>query len=358
MQHSLRKGFQHCFVFCLATIFSSSLASGGETDRLATLGEIWFNVEYLHPRLAYDDASWDKALGAAIPAVKKASSSEEFAGAIGAMLATLGDPMTHVTLAPTPASLSPGDGTLLRIEQQSDGVVIVTLNSEGPPPSWGAVRSEFRRLQVTFLEAESVIVDLRMRAADDYRRWLLLSHFDSIAPALLDSTLDGPGFRSRLHKGWPTSIDSSSGGMYSALLTKAGHRFRAERDAKIPIAFVFDRWSPVPSVAAALHAAGRASVVFVGEGQWPDGSESLRIPIEDNWEAVIRLDEMILPDGSALPEPTARVEEKDAVDRALQYVRNPVPLTVSPECKTSCTFVARKYNQASIGVRRPLPIAG
>src|SRR5512138_2046259 len=64
--------------------------------RLAALGRLWGAVKYFHPALVSRPIDWDAALVAAIPRVRAARSSVEYAAAVDSMLAVLGDPATRV----------------------------------------------------------------------------------------------------------------------------------------------------------------------------------------------------------------------------------------------------------------------
>ena len=64
------------------------------TARLATIARVWGAVRYAHPYLGYrDDLDWDAA---GVEAAERARGSESLETIVGAMLATLGDPMTRV----------------------------------------------------------------------------------------------------------------------------------------------------------------------------------------------------------------------------------------------------------------------
>lgn len=78
----------------------------GEQDRLLATGKLWVTVKYFHPYLAYRDIDWDKALVDALPKVRSASTSVEYAAAVQSMLEALKDPATHAG----PAASSPETG--------------------------------------------------------------------------------------------------------------------------------------------------------------------------------------------------------------------------------------------------------
>src|SRR5579875_854897 len=63
-------------------------------ERLLATGKLWITIKYFHPYLAYRDIDWDKALIDALPAVREAKSSSEYAAALNKLLAPLNDPET------------------------------------------------------------------------------------------------------------------------------------------------------------------------------------------------------------------------------------------------------------------------
>ena len=61
-----------------------------EQDRLIATGKLWITVKYFHPYLAYRrDIDWDKALLDALPKIRQAKATDEYAAAIRGMLDTL-----------------------------------------------------------------------------------------------------------------------------------------------------------------------------------------------------------------------------------------------------------------------------
>lgn len=77
-----------------ALAFAQQLPS--ENQRLFDTGKLWITVKYFHPYLAYrTDIDWDKALVDALPKIRTAANSEDYAAAVNSMLAVLHDPLTH-----------------------------------------------------------------------------------------------------------------------------------------------------------------------------------------------------------------------------------------------------------------------
>ncbi len=342
------------FALAAGVFFAGALHAADQTERLATLGKVWFNVKYLHPYLAYKNIDWDDALIRAIPEATSARTSDEFAAAVETLLSPLSDDMTRVVLRSPERRQGTVAERMFEIDEKADGVMVLTLTSADILPGWGQVRSEFESLPATLRDAKALVFDLRCSTDDEIRRWLLMSYFDNLGPALTKRTLEGPGLRKRLHKGFPPALDFSSGGMYSAFVVKAGRRFVPAPDAtEIPIVFVLNRWSAYPNVAAALQAAGKAAMVFAGEGSPRDGAEAMRIPLEDDWEAAVRLDEMIFPDGSGAVEPSERAAEEEALERALELVQGPWRL--SPVKKRITAVPSWRENVTWEGIERADP---
>jgi hypothetical protein len=61
-------------------------------ERLAALGKLWATVNYFHPALEESQPGWcNQALLSAVPSIDVASSREEYATALNAMLGRLHD---------------------------------------------------------------------------------------------------------------------------------------------------------------------------------------------------------------------------------------------------------------------------
>lgn len=67
-----------------------------ESTRLIDTAKVWIAVKYFHPFLAYKQIDWDKALVDALPAIRAAKTTEEYAAALQSMLDVLHDPVTRV----------------------------------------------------------------------------------------------------------------------------------------------------------------------------------------------------------------------------------------------------------------------
>src|SRR5262249_41234136 len=107
-------------------------------QRLIGLCKLWGTVRYLHPYLFYKDIDWDAALVAAIPKVRAAQSTDEYAAALGAMLASLGDPLTVIERDQLPARAegSPGQTPPPLSEWLNPKTLLIRMNDVSHRPSF------------------------------------------------------------------------------------------------------------------------------------------------------------------------------------------------------------------------------
>src|SRR5689334_5079399 len=84
--------------FCTLSTKASIQDNNPQTlKRLTSLCHLWGKVKYFYPALAYrNDIDWDAALIAAIPRVRAAQTTAEYASAIEDLLKVLGDPLAKV----------------------------------------------------------------------------------------------------------------------------------------------------------------------------------------------------------------------------------------------------------------------
>jgi C-terminal processing protease CtpA/Prc len=80
-------------LFASQFLFAQALPS--DTDRLIATGKLWVAVKYFHPYLAYRDIDWDKALVDALPNIRAAKTSAEYAAAVDSMLGVVKVPGVH-----------------------------------------------------------------------------------------------------------------------------------------------------------------------------------------------------------------------------------------------------------------------
>jgi hypothetical protein len=87
-----------CAFVLLVALCTGTGAAAPEhhVERLVALGKLWASVKYFHPALRESRPGWwDQALLGAVPSIDAASSRDEYALVLNAMLARLHDPVTR-----------------------------------------------------------------------------------------------------------------------------------------------------------------------------------------------------------------------------------------------------------------------
>ncbi len=259
-----------------------------EVERLTHLAKLWGTVRYLHPYLAYREIDWDAALILAIPRVRSAKTSAEYAGAVGTMLAALGDPVTRVLPDRTlPAQAKRETSGLFRT--LDDGTLAIHLR-----PDLGGDEKEleaaFKALAAALPAARSVLVDIRGNGS----RYPAEYSLQAFADLLASRPVVAPAQRFRYHSGFRAQFGESSGGYNSGFQTLLADRFAPPAGAVAKrVVFLVNGDTVLPPVAMALQAAGDGAVV--AEGKVGDEGFVLRreIDLGEGWRAVVRTGEIL-----------------------------------------------------------------
>jgi C-terminal processing protease CtpA/Prc len=233
-------------------------------ERLARLGRLWGTVRYVHPFLAYRDLDWDAPLIKAIPKVEAARTRDEYAAAVGEMLAALGDPATTVS-SQDPRG-KPTDGEGQPVWSWLDGKILVVriTNYLDLERDFLAARGKMERLKPVISKSEGILFDLRALTPGT-QPGMMTGVFQPIGNWLVSREVVGPAERSLLHSGYMPQTGMTSGGYFSAFVTPAATRFVPEPGAKARrVAFVVNARSELPHVALALQGSGDAALIAEG----------------------------------------------------------------------------------------------
>ncbi len=267
-------------------LFASQLAvaqqNTSETDRLVATGKLWITVKYFHPYLAYRAIDWDKALVDALPKIRAAGNSADYAAAIQSMLDALDDPSTYVL----PEVGSPAAASI-NIEARPEGRLVVSQSS-----SRVAGGDESQKVLQAIDAAREIVFDLR---GGDLLSSLLEQ--PEIQASLTAAPVYTPGQRTWVHDAF-----------HSAFYTKAGSEVPGNsRAATRKLTFIVGENSRLPAIAAALFSAGTAIVQSESRHYRLTG-ESVTLEMGQGVNAVVRLAEPVFFDGTGLPEiPTTSI---------------------------------------------------
>lgn len=273
-------------------------AEGTRVERLAALGKLWGAVRLVHPQLAYQDIDWDEALVQTIPKVEAAKTTEEYRAAVESMLALLHDPDTRTVVADAPAGRS-GTPIAPTLQWTDDKIAIVNLPDRGYFDSDTTNGSNaLKKLLTEARTGRGVVLDLR-NASGVARSRIFDAVLTQSLPLLISQGFTTSGVRYRMHSGFETQSGVSSGGYFSAMVTRNGDSIApsAPSSGKVPIVILMDAYSAsLFPVFAGLQAGGIASVLQAGTSDVADGLTTRMMLGEIS--ADIRMGELINGDGS------------------------------------------------------------
>jgi hypothetical protein len=272
-------------------------------DRLVGLCKLWGVVKYFHPYLSYrTDIDWDAALVSVLPKIRAANDAREYAAAVQDMLAALADPATKVINQQSAVEDDPST----RERQPSyrltnDDILVVSITHYQDLTDLFGVEKKFEAIKKEIPQAKGVIFDFRSNRDTSQERGYLKFTFQwsEIARHLTSTEIVTAGERSRLHTGFTPQKGQTSGDYSSAFQVLDGYRISPSPQAKdLPIIFLIDEWSELPSEAFALQIAGKAAILAEGGASDASLVKTHQISLIDGIVAEIRLSEMILADGS------------------------------------------------------------
>jgi C-terminal processing protease CtpA/Prc len=349
-------------------------------ERLVALCKLWGAVKYFHPYLADRDIDWDAALVAALPKIDAARTTEEFAAAVESLTAVLEDPATRVLrpAATTQQSASAnGDGNATAngnttvngnatgngnatangdaaanvktpaplYRTTADGLLVVNLNDYGLLSDFAGLRAKLPELAKELPKARAVIFDLRPAAPPTEDQRGGLSYFFQLSQLLnhfIQAPVSTPGERTRMHMGFPPQRGGTSGGYTSAFLTTDGSLLQPTPDAKeVPVVFLVNKNTELPSSALALQAAGKARIVSEGESTDAAAVSTQRIELTEGVSVEMRLGELVYEDGTTGLQPDKVVavsaetgEKNPAWQAAVELLKDFHEQTPKPHAKT------------------------
>jgi protein involved in polysaccharide export with SLBB domain len=325
-------------VIALFTVVASLLATQTpvsdslRTERLATLGRLWYAARLFHPYLAYRPIDWDSALVAAIPHVSSAKSRDEYATAVSDMLSALGDPATHIESAPTPGAPSTGEPDP-RSRWTDDSILVITATNYADLADWSRSVARFDSIAQLVPRARAIVFDLRQRVRGPSGGWLPFEFSQStLLPLLFAAPLAGPGSRTRVHAGYRGDAFGPSGsGYWSAWINQDGDLYKGPPGAVWrPAAFVVNDYSEVPGAALALQGGGHARLIVEGAPSDASLVSTTALQMGEGLNVRLRLSEIVFADGTGgLPADTVvsassgTAVSDAALEAALGMLRHP-----------------------------------
>ena len=287
---------------------------------LARRGERW---RYVHPFLAYQDLDWDAALVKAIPKVEAAKTKDEYAAAVGEMLAVLGDPATGVVSKVIDAKPTTGQRHPVWCWVDDKILIVRITNYLDLEQDIIGVRQKVERLKAEIIKARGVVFDLRALTLGSYSG-TATAILRLLANSLVSREGIGPAERSLLHSGYTPQTGMTSGGYFSAFVTSAATQFVPEAGAKAKrVAFVVNGRSELPHVALVLQGSGDGAVIAEGPISDAVFARSTSIDLGEGVAARVRVTEYVaVPGGPGeVRELTFRLHRPPRRDRRSRRIR-------------------------------------
>ena len=311
-----------------AQMTPASPAASIETARLVGLCRVWGVVKYFHPALAYQPVDWDLALVQAIPKVRAAKTSADYADAVDAMLAVLHDPNTHVVRSPAagpvPVAAATPSGKQPSVKTLPDGIAVITLTDYSQFSDYSAIGAVAQALQ-SAKTAKALVFDLRRQggaAANgdmDQSSFVLSQALITALPSVLVHDLALPVSRYRMHLGYTPADGDDHGGYYSALVTPQGAFLPALGTGSARrMAFIVNAGSvDIHDILGGLQAAHLAAVVQDGPAAEESGVDTEPVSLPDGVQAVVRLSETVNPNGTLGFQPDMTTAAAPGADPAM-----------------------------------------
>lgn len=259
--------------------------------RLAALGKVWLAAKFSHPRVALSERDWDAVIGEVLPNVRAADDAAAFAEAVGAMLASLDDPVTRVEGADEAGPPArPGGGAALVYTDEGTPV----LDLRGAMALAGRSAHDVLEKEAAGIRrAGRLMIDLRGTAASAFTGSQV---FAGIQRRLVSTPTPLPARRYVMHSGYRAQAGGAA--FYSSRQVTDAEPVVEPRDSlELPrIVFVLDGSAWVPPIALALRASGRAAFLVHGDTP-PAPVSTVRVPLGSGWSAIVRVSDFVLASG-------------------------------------------------------------
>jgi hypothetical protein len=292
-------------------------------------------VKYFHPYLAYrDNIDWDAALVKAIPKVNAARTPALYANAVEGMLNELSDPATHVLAAASPQAPESRSSAERQptFRKNAGNVLVVTMTNYSDFEDFAGTGEKLEALQKELPTSTAVVFDLRpARTPSEEEHGMASSAIaESGLPGLFSTvSLDMPGERQRMHRGYAPQQGTTSGDYTSGFCFRGRPGIETESGARdIPVVFLIGPGADLPDIALALQASGKGAVVAEGTLNEEVAVGTQIVDLPEGVRAQMRLGELVYPDGTIgfLPNVTVPIsnvagDENPAFQEAIRLAK-------------------------------------
>jgi C-terminal processing protease CtpA/Prc len=257
------------------------VAQPSQSDRyryapLLSTAKLWNMIRYLDPRAAGDSTAWDAALVAALPKIEAAHSDEDLAKALDAMLETLHDPCTRISLG------LPGNP--VSVQSIDSGTMVIHAGNGDLTSSMGAGLM----LKMGIAQTDNIVWDLRGSRIPFGRR-----------PGTNDLRRNGLGYAFRQFSGYPAA-DGPGARYYSSSLQIVEPLPPIPRQgmASRRQIYLIDKNSAVPTQAIIDQVNSHSAILSEDSPQDLQAGLTELVQVLGRVDAEVRVAELYYPDGT------------------------------------------------------------
>lgn len=301
----------------IAALSALAPASVQEAGRLHKLCELWGGIKYFHPKLAYADIDWDKALVKAIAEVRLAKTSAEYEAAVSGLLRELRDPGSKV-LPKTSSQPNPlrTKGEKFRVQ---DGILIFDIAASIDTVFGEGYEKLTQDLRNEALHAKGVIFDARPKDLTPLGAYRLRIAFLTYANLGLSGAVPTASKRTRQHLGFVPVTGTTSGGYVSSLNSHIPGVVEGIQPRAKPFVVIVDDSTPAPVYPLILGAQsiGQCAVVAESSAAFDTTSDLTEFDMGEGVTVTFPTSEVISTDGYLGFRPDKRAARNGTADAAL-----------------------------------------
>ena len=285
------------FFVGLVLLTSIGLTSAQETARLHKLCELWGGIKYFHPKLAYTDIDWDKALVSAIPDVRAAKTSTEYRAAVAKMLNVLGDPNSTI-LTPTAGDAGKPRPNTEKFRIEKD-ILILNLGASLDTVFSNDYTKFTEDLKKALSSSNGLVIDVRSRRLSPLNRFRNRNAFWTYINLGLSGLVTEATSRTRQHLGFVPVNGTTSGGYVSSLNSQIPGVVNGSQPKTKPFVVVIDSaTSPeiFPLIVGA-QAVGQCAVVAESSSAMDSISDRTTFDMGEGVQVAFPVSEVVSSDG-------------------------------------------------------------
>ena len=323
--------------------------SNEEIDRFASLGKLWGMLHYFHPHVLNGSVVSDSLILPAARSLAANPSAASYKAAVADMLGRTGDGATRLINASKADIMLLTKSQTASLHKLPDNIHYIALPTD---VNGEAELSKTGLMDDTWKSAAGIILDLRKK---DYEtdRWSDMQFFADFFPTIQKELLGAkvlPGLQERTagHNGFVSQTQNMpnvySSGWRSVTVAEEIKGTGNAYGKPVVIVLHQNSYEGLISRCLMLQAAGVCKVVIDGETGYAANGNTTQIQLSDGLTCAIRISDLYLSNGKALPAPAYVAPITDNrlngghVQKCLSLIRSDNPTEKSASESISLTY--------------------